>query len=107
MKPLSDEQIHRVVGRGRALSDATRVRIIDRLAHAEWPVGRLAAALRSEPSTISKHLQVLFREGLVQRRRAAPAVLYSLGDPGLLAWCRYLAAPHLSATARRSRKPTA
>jgi len=95
MKRLSDEQTRCIAGRAHALADVTRVRIIDVLARAELPVGRVAAALASEPSTISKHLQVLFREGLVQRRRSASTVIYSIADTRLLDWCRYLARPQI------------
>jgi DNA-binding transcriptional ArsR family regulator len=94
MKRLSDEHVNQVARRARALGDATRVRIVDVLARSEQPVGQIAAALESEPSTISKHLQVLFHAGLVERRRSASAVIYSLVDPGLLDWCRYLGASH-------------
>jgi len=97
MKQLSDEQTARIAGRARALADVTRVRIIDALASVELSVGEIATALASEPSTISKHLQVLFREGLVERRRSASAVIYSLADLRLLDWSRYLSRPRLRA----------
>jgi DNA-binding transcriptional ArsR family regulator len=95
MKRLSHEDTARIVGRAHALADETRVRIIDVLSRTELPVGRIAAALHIEPSIVSKHLQVLFREGLVIRRRAASMVIYSIADVHLLDWCRYLAAAHL------------
>jgi ArsR family transcriptional regulator len=90
----------RVVGRAHALADETRVRIIDVLSRTELPVGRIAAALRIEPSIVSKHLQVLFREGLVVRRRAASTVIYSIADVQLAEWCRYLAGAHLRTRSR-------
>jgi DNA-binding transcriptional ArsR family regulator len=101
MKRLSDEQLRRIAGRSHALADATRIRIVDVLARTELPVGRIATALATEPSTISKHLQVLYREGLVDRRRSASTVIYSLADEGVLDWCRYLAEPHLRRRAQQ------
>ena len=95
MRNLSEEQVGRVAVRGRALGEPTRVRILDVLARGEQPVGHLAEALNSQPSTISKHLQVLHQAGLVQRRRAASAVIYSLSSRQLLAWIRYLSASKL------------
>jgi DNA-binding transcriptional ArsR family regulator len=92
MKRLSKEQVTRVAGRSRALGDPTRVRIVDVLARSEQSVGQLAAALRCEPSTISKHLQILFQAGLLERRRDASAVIYSIASPDLAVWCRYLGA---------------
>jgi hypothetical protein len=35
-------------------------------------------------------LQVLYRAGFVERRRSASTVIYSLLDPRVLEWCRYL-----------------
>ena len=93
MQRLSKAQVSRVAGRSRALGDSTRIRILDVLARAEQPVGRLAATLGCEPSTISKHLQVLFHAGLVERRRDASAVIYSIAAGDLVDWCRYLARP--------------
>lgn len=100
MKRLSHEHTTRVVGRAHALADETRVRIIDVLARTELPVGHIAATLKIEPSIVSKHLQVLFREGLVVRRRAASTVIYSIADAHLHEWCWYLAAAHLRARSR-------
>jgi DNA-binding transcriptional ArsR family regulator len=95
MKRLSDDQVTLVAERARALGDATRVRILDRLAHTEQSVGEVAAALACEPSSVSKHLQVLHRAGLVVRRRAASAVIYSIAAADLSDWYRYLAASRI------------
>ena len=103
MKRLTDQQISLIAARSRALGDATRVRILEVLAQGEQPVGGIAAAIDSLQSTVSKHLQVLFHAGLVERRRSASAVIYSMADPELLDHCRYLGASHVSghAGARR------
>jgi DNA-binding transcriptional ArsR family regulator len=95
MTRLSRERTARVVGRAQALSDETRVRIIDLLSRTELPVGHIAAALHIEASIASKHLQVLFREGLVERRRVANTVIYSIADPRLIEWCWYFAGARL------------
>jgi DNA-binding transcriptional ArsR family regulator len=100
MKRLTNEQITRIVERSRALSDATRVRILDALARTESPVGQLAAQLDSEPSLISKHLQVLFHAKLVARRREASTVIYSIAAPELLDCCRYLGTVELISPSR-------
>jgi ArsR family transcriptional regulator len=99
MRGLSDNQARRIATRAQALGDTTRVRIVHVLAHNELSVGRIAAVLRAEPSSISKHLQVLFREGLVSRRRAGAAVLYTIADADLVAWCRYLSRRQISGRA--------
>ncbi len=91
MTRLSDAQTRLIAARAHALADGTRIRIIDVLSREDLSVGRIAAALALEQSTISKHLQVLFRAGFVERQRSASAVIYSLVDRRLLEWCRYLA----------------
>jgi ArsR family transcriptional regulator len=100
MKGLTEEQIAMATRRAGALSDATRVRILEVLGRAPQPVGQIAAALESQPSTVSRHLQVLFMAGLVHRRRDASAVIYSIASRDLLGWCRMLAAPRLRSTGR-------
>jgi len=102
MKRLSDEHVNLIARRARALGDETRVRILDILARSEQPVGQIAAALDSQPSTVSKHLQVLFHAGLVQRRRSASTVIYSIADADLMNWCRYLAAQQLASRTMRA-----
>ncbi len=102
MRALSPEHVRRIAARAHALADVTRIRILQTLARNELPVGRMAAALASEPSTISKHLQVLFREGLVARRRAASTVIYSIADAALLEWFAYLAGRQIGAAPRRA-----
>jgi ArsR family transcriptional regulator len=91
MKPLTREQIAVIARRARALSDPTRVRILEVLARAAQPVGQIASGLASQPSTVSRHLQVLFVAGLVDRRREASTVIYSIATDDLLSWCRALA----------------
>jgi DNA-binding transcriptional ArsR family regulator len=52
-----------------ALADETRRAILGRLAHGDATVGELARPFRVSRPAISKHLRVLERAGLVQRRR--------------------------------------
>jgi DNA-binding transcriptional ArsR family regulator len=93
MNRLTGEQIDLVTTRARALGDATRVRILLALGRGEKAVGQIADLTRTRQSTVSKHLQVLFHAGLVQRRRSAATVYYWLGSPHLLDWLRDLGAP--------------
>jgi DNA-binding transcriptional ArsR family regulator len=86
MKRLSTVQLDAITTRARALADPTRVRILDFLARGPQPVGRIAAALECEPSTVSKHLQVLFHARLVARQRAASTVIYSVADLAIVQW---------------------
>jgi DNA-binding transcriptional ArsR family regulator len=50
-----------------ALSDATRRRIVERLARGRLTVGQIAAEFSVSQPAISKHLRVLERSGLLTR----------------------------------------
>jgi len=52
-----------------ALSDGTRRSIIRELAKGEATVGQLVAPFDLAPATLSKHIRVLARAGLVEQRR--------------------------------------
>jgi DNA-binding transcriptional ArsR family regulator len=106
MRRLSQEHVSLIANRARALAEPARVRILERLSRGDQAVGQLAAALGMQQSTASKHLQVLFRAGLVGRRRSASAVIYSIAADELIAWCRYLAHRQLSgSTAHEAAMP--
>ncbi len=54
----------------RALGDPARVRVLRALAGGELCLCHCIALLGLSPSTVSKHLDVLHRAGLVRRRKA-------------------------------------
>ncbi len=62
----NDQQLDLVFG---ALADATRRRILARLAVGEATVGELAAPFEISRPAISRHLKVLERAGLIHRTR--------------------------------------
>lgn len=62
----NDQRLDLVFG---ALADATRRRILARLAVGEATVGELAAPFEISRPAISKHLKVLERAGLIHRTR--------------------------------------
>jgi DNA-binding transcriptional ArsR family regulator len=68
MMASSLQQLDRVFG---ALADPTRRAILARLADGEATVNELVALSDLSQPTISKHLKVLERAGLVSRGRAA------------------------------------
>lgn len=75
-----DEHVARVAERFSALSDPTRVRLLDALLRAELCVCDLSkVAARSMPAT-SQQLQFLRRLGLVKFRMDGKLAYYSLAD---------------------------
>jgi DNA-binding transcriptional ArsR family regulator len=62
----------------KALSDASRLRIVGLLAGRAYAVEELADALRLSPGTVVHHLKRLREAGLVDQRPSHPYMLYSL-----------------------------
>jgi DNA-binding transcriptional ArsR family regulator len=62
----------------KALSDASRLRIVGLLAARPYAVEELAAALDLSPGTVVHHMKRLRAAGLVDSRAAHPYVEYSL-----------------------------
>lgn len=93
----------------KALANEKRLQILCLLASGERSVGEINALLDLSQSALSQHLAVLREEGLVQTRREAQNVIYTL-MPGPAAevmqtlhgiYCAPAAAPRKAA--RRSR----
>jgi ArsR family transcriptional regulator len=91
--------VNLIASRAHALAEPARVRMIEALSRSAQSVGELASSLGMQQSSASKHLQVLFRAGLVDRRREASAVIYSVVATDLIALCRYLGYRQLASAA--------
>ena len=93
---LSSSERRRLARTAGALSDETRLRILERLSAGERCVCELTGALGSAQSRLSFHLKVLREAGLVTARREGRWMYYAL-DPEALAdhraLVRRLAAP--------------
>ena len=85
---LNADNAELIARRFRALSDPTRLRIIDHLcSNEEASVGELTEALGGSQQNISKHLSALHAEGFVSRRKRGTSALYRISDPGVLELC--------------------
>ena len=67
----------------RALADPTRRQILQDLRDGELPAGQIAGRFTISAPSISRHLTVLKSAGLVQERRDANRIYYSLVDDRL------------------------
>jgi DNA-binding transcriptional ArsR family regulator len=90
-----------IAQRFRALSDPTRLRILDQLRRSEEAsVGELTAALGTSQQNVSKHLSALAAEGFVARRKQGTSSLYRISDPAVLELCEQVCAGIESELAR-------
>jgi DNA-binding transcriptional ArsR family regulator len=65
----------------KSLGNRHRLLMLCQLAEDERSVGELAAFLGMRDSTVSQHLALLRREGLVKARREGQTIWYSLASP--------------------------
>ncbi|OHB73040.1 MAG: hypothetical protein A2Z25_06640 [Planctomycetes bacterium RBG_16_55_9] len=64
----------------KALSDSNRVRALMMLCQGELCVCQLIQMLRLAPSTVSKHMSILYQAGLVDARKQGRWNYYRLAD---------------------------
>jgi DNA-binding transcriptional ArsR family regulator len=65
----------------KALSNRHRLIIVCQLTEKERSVGELAELLKIRDSTVSQHLALLRKDGLVNARRDGQTIWYSIGSP--------------------------
>jgi DNA-binding transcriptional ArsR family regulator len=86
--PLNPEAAELIARRFHALSDPTRLRILDLLRNQdEASVGEITEALGASQQNVSKHLSALLAEGFVARRKRQTSSLYRISDPGVHELC--------------------
>jgi DNA-binding transcriptional ArsR family regulator len=91
--PLDPGAAELIARRFHALSDPTRLRILDILRHSdEASVGEMTEALGTSQQNVSKHLAALQVEGFVSRRKRGTSSLYRISDPAVLELCDRLCA---------------
>lgn len=76
---------------GRALGDAKRLCVLQRLAAGEASVGELSQTIGCHVPNMSQHLAVLRNAGLVRARREGSTIFYRLADERVEEICRLLA----------------
>ena len=85
--PLPPPVVEGVAARFRALAEPMRIRILDRLRDGGMTATELAEALGTTQQNVSKHLGVLQRAGVVERRRDGVRSPYGIADPAVLELC--------------------
>lgn len=89
-KPLSPEQLGHIAERFKALSEPSRLEILQSLRQGERTVSDILAATGLGQANASKHLQVLHAAGLVDRRKDGPNTRYRLADADVLKLCELM-----------------
>ena len=85
--PLPDDLVELIAERFRALSEPTRIKLLDRSARARRRVLDLTDAIGTTQQNVSKHLGVLQRAGIVARRKQGNFVYYSIARRRVFELC--------------------
>ena len=87
MEGLPDEALAQVAAYFQALSEPTRLQILNLLRQQERSVGELADLCGYSSANISRHLSLLTQHGLVARESRGNSAIYSIADKSVYALC--------------------
>ena len=87
MEGLPDEALAQVAAYFQALSEPTRLQILNLLRQQERSVGELAQLCGYSSANISRHLALLTQRGLVVRESRGTSAIYSIADASVYALC--------------------
>jgi len=83
-----DSLLEQVSGYFAVLSEPTRLKIIHALCNGEKSVNDIVDEVASTQSNISRHLNLMYRAGVLQRRKEGTLVLYQVKEPTVVELCR-------------------
>ena len=87
MEGLSPQALQQVAAYFQALSEPTRLSLLNLLRSGERNVGELAELCGFTAANVSRHLSLLMRHGLVVREARGTAVYYRIADPAVYKLC--------------------
>lgn len=86
-KQLSPQLLGLIADRFRVLAEPVRLQILSALYDREQTVTELLETLGQSHANISKHLQLLYKYGFVDRRKAGVHVYYRLANEDVFQLC--------------------
>lgn len=86
-RQLSEEALDMISHRFKALGDPLRLRLIMALMDGSKNVGQLVDELGATQANVSRHLQLLADNGIVNRKKKGLHVFYSIADPSVFELC--------------------
>ena len=87
MQGLSNEALVQVAAYFQALSEPTRLKILNLLREGERKVGDIADSTGYTAANVSRHLTLLTKHGLVAREGRGTSVYYRIADESIYALC--------------------
>jgi DNA-binding transcriptional ArsR family regulator len=87
MQDLPKEALEKVASYFQALSEPTRLSLLNLLRSGERNVGELALLTSFTPANVSRHMALLTSHGLVTRESRGTNVYYRIADPAVYQLC--------------------
>jgi len=87
MQDLPKEALEKVASYFQALSEPTRLSLLNLLRSGERNVSELAQLCGFTTANISRHLTMMSKHGLVKREGRGTSVFYRIADPTIYALC--------------------
>lgn len=87
MQDLPKEALEKVASYFQALSEPTRLSLLNLLRDGERNVGELAQLTGFTPANVSRHMALLSSHGLVTRESRGTSVYYRMADPSVYQLC--------------------
>lgn len=84
---LTEANLELVAARFKLLGEVMRLRLLNVLRDRELTVSEIVEVLGAGQANVSKHLGLLHREGLLERRKEGLNVYYRVVDPSLFELC--------------------
>ena len=103
MKGLPPEALEEVATFFQALSEPTRLQILNLLREGERNVGEIAQLTGFSAANVSRHLALLAERGLVARETRGTSVWYRIADPSVYELCDLVCGSIARSEARRAR----
>lgn len=86
-REFSDEALRMIAGRFRVLAEPMRLRILNALRESEQTVTKIVEATGAGQANVSKHLGLLRRHRIVERRKDGLHAYYRIADPAIFQLC--------------------
>jgi DNA-binding transcriptional ArsR family regulator len=86
----SHDALQEIAARFRALSEPTRLAILQELKSGARTVGELVESLELSQANVSKQLAVLREAGFLKREQRGTSAHYSICDPLVLKLCKLM-----------------
>ena len=88
MDPELEKLFQTVSGYFALLAEPTRLKILNSLCEGERSVSEIVGRTGATQTNVSRHLNLMFSRGVLNRRRDGAMTMYSIADQNVVELCR-------------------